>query len=842
MGAERKSLIKSQPQVVQVLSSSMPQQQENTWESATNSSLEVALKPAKPQFRGLSQELTTPRLQNFIQPKLVIGQPDDRYEREADQVASDVVKQINSPHLTQSSELPFETNLNITPLNLQTKSSTSDSPPSSINKKSVDKHPLDSLESSIQQLKGSGRSLDPHLQNKMEQAMGADFSGVKIHTNSQANQINNSIQAKAFTTGQDIFFRQGDYDPDSRYGQELLAHELTHVMQQNGSELQHQGMQIQCKLTPDQIKHINRIRAARNLPLVYDENANATDYQEELSSDTEEVLNNNDINEVSNQIDEINNEVEEVNEVISDNNQISQHEQNPQSNVADEVVSENNQVNPIIKTKKKKKKKPVNLPKFPKEFPSTSIGSEVELTTIHGITCVLRPNADRDIGFVRNKSTNESLVMITKDQLICQYGNPKEHAHIPMPSNQTEAKPLWNTHALELVVYPTEINNQQSLKERNDAVKFVIDTLNLWIKNKNHEPLESMVSEDERFEILITQPNHLITSGLGNSLQLDENDPEKAGFTKSAIQATIGYSIEDIGKGTLQELEILDSAPWYKANYKDEVGVLFESEFPDKKRKTNSDPKSPEQIAIENVYALSKSIVDKFAQQLISYSYPMGSFKPVESSKLGADGFASPDVKNSWKIMPRTNLRTILNSFPENIKKPVLKYLEQSQSPVENADAWKAALNYLVKEGGQLGGHYIDDAKVGGQSAMLFEYRKDLPNNLSDLLPKPTQKEIHNTLIQNPLDGLTTSTRSKVVKKINKFISDNKNEFEDWCENNQKNKYSISVKVEWMMTQKSDEWKKIMAEASQNIQKIDSQIISQANIPQKNLLAPLPKS
>jgi hypothetical protein len=69
----------------------------------------------------------------------------------------------------------------------------------------------------------------------MGQAMGADFSGVKVHTDSQSDQLNQSIQAKAFTTGQDVFFRQGAYDPGSREGQELIAHELTHVVQQNGS-------------------------------------------------------------------------------------------------------------------------------------------------------------------------------------------------------------------------------------------------------------------------------------------------------------------------------------------------------------------------------------------------------------------------------------------------------------------------------------------------------------------------------------------------------------------------------------------------------------------------------
>jgi hypothetical protein len=72
----------------------------------------------------------------------------------------------------------------------------------------------------------------------MGQAMGADFSGVKVHTDSQSDQLNQSIQAKAFTTGQDVFFRQGAYEPSSRGGQELIAHELTHVVQQNGGAVQ----------------------------------------------------------------------------------------------------------------------------------------------------------------------------------------------------------------------------------------------------------------------------------------------------------------------------------------------------------------------------------------------------------------------------------------------------------------------------------------------------------------------------------------------------------------------------------------------------------------------------
>ena len=90
------------------------------------------------------------------------------------------------------------------------------------------------VEQGIQQAKGGGQGLDESVRQPMEQAFGADFSGVKIHTDAQSDQLNRSIQAKAFTTGQDIFFKQGEYQPGSRGGQELLAHELTHVVQQRG--------------------------------------------------------------------------------------------------------------------------------------------------------------------------------------------------------------------------------------------------------------------------------------------------------------------------------------------------------------------------------------------------------------------------------------------------------------------------------------------------------------------------------------------------------------------------------------------------------------------------------
>ncbi|MBN4002733.1 MAG: DUF4157 domain-containing protein [Nostoc sp. LPT] len=93
------------------------------------------------------------------------------------------------------------------------------------------------LEASINQARGGGQTMANNIREPMEQAFGADFSGVKVHTDGQSDQLNRSIQARAFTTGQDVFFRQGEYNPGSRGGQELLAHELTHVVQQSGGAI-----------------------------------------------------------------------------------------------------------------------------------------------------------------------------------------------------------------------------------------------------------------------------------------------------------------------------------------------------------------------------------------------------------------------------------------------------------------------------------------------------------------------------------------------------------------------------------------------------------------------------
>ncbi|MBA3539586.1 MAG: DUF4157 domain-containing protein [Deltaproteobacteria bacterium] len=91
-----------------------------------------------------------------------------------------------------------------------------------------------SAQATVDTAKGAsgGSALDAGTQGKMEGAFGADFGDVRVHAGGAAGQAASDLNARAFTTGKDIFFGEGEYNPDSEEGEHLLAHELTHVVQQ----------------------------------------------------------------------------------------------------------------------------------------------------------------------------------------------------------------------------------------------------------------------------------------------------------------------------------------------------------------------------------------------------------------------------------------------------------------------------------------------------------------------------------------------------------------------------------------------------------------------------------
>lgn len=106
-----------------------------------------------------------------------------------------------------------------------------------------------SLESYLQRSQSSGEPMDRSTRSFMESRFDANFSSVRIHTDSQAGQASDSIQARAFTHGQHIHVNAGEYQPQTSGGQWLLAHELTHTIQQSNGQVRPSVMR---KAKPDE--------------------------------------------------------------------------------------------------------------------------------------------------------------------------------------------------------------------------------------------------------------------------------------------------------------------------------------------------------------------------------------------------------------------------------------------------------------------------------------------------------------------------------------------------------------------------------------------------------------
>ncbi|WP_223682461.1 eCIS core domain-containing protein [Flavobacterium hibisci] len=101
----------------------------------------------------------------------------------------------------------------------------------------ADANPSDNsnLESNLNSSKGGGSPLSGKVKTEMESGIGADFSNVRIHNDSNAIQMNKQLGAQAFATGNNIYFNEGKYNPNSQDGKHLLAHELTHTVQQGAA-------------------------------------------------------------------------------------------------------------------------------------------------------------------------------------------------------------------------------------------------------------------------------------------------------------------------------------------------------------------------------------------------------------------------------------------------------------------------------------------------------------------------------------------------------------------------------------------------------------------------------
>jgi outer membrane protein OmpA-like peptidoglycan-associated protein len=230
-------------------------------------------------FFGNEQPAAKPFFTPFIQTKLTIGQPGDQYEQEADAMADKVVQRMADGDQLAGGRSAVGSGARVQRKcaeceqeeRLQKKEGEeADAILPKIQKKSIfegnDERPggtiqaksdgalleaSSDLESRLNASRGSGQALPEDTRGSMESAFGADFSSVRVHTGSEAVQMNQELGAQAFTHGSDVYFGAGKYDPGSREGNRLLGHELTHVVQQGGAGLY---MQLE-KSTPQEIQN-----------------------------------------------------------------------------------------------------------------------------------------------------------------------------------------------------------------------------------------------------------------------------------------------------------------------------------------------------------------------------------------------------------------------------------------------------------------------------------------------------------------------------------------------------------------------------------------------------------
>jgi hypothetical protein len=163
---------------------------------------------------------------NFFQPKLKVGPVDDSFEREADAMAEQIVGGGHSHSNVKS----------VSSEAIQRKCSHCEEEEKLQRKEqSREGSHVEAPASVSDAISRGGNSMDDSTKNFMENNFGYNFSHVKIHTDSASAKSAEAINAHAYTSGSNIVFNEGQYNPNSKEGKRLLAHELTHVVQQGKS-------------------------------------------------------------------------------------------------------------------------------------------------------------------------------------------------------------------------------------------------------------------------------------------------------------------------------------------------------------------------------------------------------------------------------------------------------------------------------------------------------------------------------------------------------------------------------------------------------------------------------
>lgn len=156
----------------------------------------------------------------FAAGDLQTGQPDDQYEKEADRMAELALAPSGTNLIMRKEKDQFDLPGGLAEFEESNMASEGFSDAT--------------VEEKIRKNNGAGQKINNETRAEMENGLGTDFSQVNIHTDQEATYLNNTLGAQAFTNGNDVYFNQGKYNPGTSDGKHLLAHELTHTIQQSG--------------------------------------------------------------------------------------------------------------------------------------------------------------------------------------------------------------------------------------------------------------------------------------------------------------------------------------------------------------------------------------------------------------------------------------------------------------------------------------------------------------------------------------------------------------------------------------------------------------------------------
>lgn len=178
----------------------------------------------------------------LIQTKLKIGAANDKYEQEADRVADQVMRMAEPANTNATGISGDNTTSNIQRMCAGCQQEPGDNILQTKAASGQAKEVTPNIARGIQFITGGGRPLPGASRNYFEPRFKRDFSNVKIYTDNRAAELADSIGARAFTLGNNIVFGAGQYTSETGESRRLMAHELTHVVQQGTRQIASSGM------------------------------------------------------------------------------------------------------------------------------------------------------------------------------------------------------------------------------------------------------------------------------------------------------------------------------------------------------------------------------------------------------------------------------------------------------------------------------------------------------------------------------------------------------------------------------------------------------------------------